>query len=172
MHCADRAPALAASGTLPLRLPSDTVQEGNIWVNRRRPASYRRSKVPSRCVAKDNDFELGIGVGGILASLIVLWSEYTLKNTGKGLPGDILGAIEGVSYLVVLGLTAWSITTKLGSGSGLPPGKFGLLGAAEGLSYMSVAVGLVVLYFQIQDVGVLDFAPFPLKINFRQKDGG
>jgi hypothetical protein len=40
---------------------------------------------------------------GLLANPICLWSEYTLKTTGAGLPpgpGGALGAAEGISYLV------------------------------------------------------------------------
>jgi hypothetical protein len=42
-------------------------------------------------------------VAGLVANPVCLWSEYTLKTTGSGLPpgpGGTLGAAEGVSYLV------------------------------------------------------------------------
>ena len=48
---------------------------------------------------------------------------------------------EGISYLVVLGLVAWSAATKASTGSGLPAGPFGLLGASEGVSYLSLLGG-------------------------------
>eukprot|EP00931_Biecheleriopsis_adriatica_P092980 TRINITY_DN66729_c0_g1_i1.p1 TRINITY_DN66729_c0_g1~~TRINITY_DN66729_c0_g1_i1.p1 ORF type:complete len:229 (-),score=25.86 TRINITY_DN66729_c0_g1_i1:129-815(-) len=130
----------------------------------------RKALLCSRCKPpEDSDF--GVSAAGIVASLIVLWSEYTLKTTGKGLPGDLLGGLEGVSYLVVLWLSGWSIASRISTGAGLSRSTSSLIGVAEGLSLLAVAVGLVVLYFQISDIGVLDFAPFPLKIDFRAKDG-
>ena len=53
-------------------------------------------------------------------------------------PGGIYGATEGVSYLVVVGIAAWSLYTKVKTGSGLPGT---LLGAAEGLSFLSIVAG-------------------------------
>ena len=38
---------------------------------------------------------------------------------------------------------------------GLPNGPFGLLGAAEGVSYLAILAGLVVLGFQITDYGYI-----------------
>lgn len=84
---------------------------------------------------------------GLLANPIVLWSEWTLKSTGSGLPpgpGGLLGAAEGVSYLVCLGIVGWSLNTKLRTGSGLKNGPYGLLGAAEGISYLSLLFGIIV----------------------------
>lgn len=46
---------------------------------------------------------LAAAAAGLVANPICLWSEYTLKTTGSGLPpgpGGALGAAEGVSYLV------------------------------------------------------------------------
>jgi len=56
---------------------------------------------------------------------------------------DILGALEGVGYLYVVGLVGWSAYTKATTGSGLPAGPSGLLGGAEGLSYLSLLGGIV-----------------------------
>jgi hypothetical protein len=42
--------------------------------------------------------------GGLVANPVMLFSEYTLKTTGEGIPpgpGGLYGAVEGVSYLVV-----------------------------------------------------------------------
>lgn len=52
---------------------------------------------------------------------------------------------EGISYLVVVGLCGWSIYTKVSTGSGLPPGPSGLLGAVEGISYLSL-VGAIAVF--------------------------
>lgn len=49
--------------------------------------------------------------------------------------------VEGVSYLVIVGIAAWSIYTKVSTGKGLPAGPNGLLGAAEGISYLSIIAG-------------------------------
>ncbi|KAG8384019.1 hypothetical protein BUALT_Bualt04G0074600 [Buddleja alternifolia] len=89
--------------------------------------------------------------GGLVANPVIGWSLYTLKTTGCGLPpgpGGSVGALEGVSYLVVVGIVAWSLYTKTKTGSGLPNGPFGLLGAVEGLSYLSLLAIIVVFGLQ------------------------
>ena len=95
---------------------------------------------------------------GTAMALVTLWSEFTLKTTGCGLPagpGGILGAVEGISYLGIFGIAAYSLYTKFKTGTGLPAGPAGVLGAAEGLSFLAVAAGLVVLGFQIVDYGYI-----------------
>jgi hypothetical protein len=99
-----------------------------------------------------------LGVSGTLAAFVVLYSEFTLKATGCGLPAGpfgVLGAAEGIGYLAVVGLAGYSLYTKVQTGSGLPAGPGGILGAAEGLSFVAVAAGLVVLGFQIADYGYI-----------------
>ncbi len=57
-----------------------------------------------------------VGVVGTLAGLITLYSEWTLKSTGCGLPAGpfgLVGLFEGLSYLGVTGLAAYSIVTKV-----------------------------------------------------------
>ena len=62
-------------------------------------------------------------------------------------PGEWLGRRrprprpQGISYLVVLAIIGWSIKTKVDTGSGLPAGPSGLLGAVEGVSYLSLLAG-------------------------------
>ena len=88
----------------------------------------------------------------------MVWSLYVLKTTGCGLPAGpfgLIGAAEGVSYLVVIGFVASSVLSKVTSGSGLPAGPGGLLGAAEGFSFLTAAAGLAVLGFQLSDYGYL-----------------
>ena len=41
-----------------------------------------------------------------------------MKVTGTGLQGDVLGGIEGVIYLVILGIVGWNLYTKKETGSG------------------------------------------------------
>lgn len=82
---------------------------------------------------------VGIAVAGLGTSPIAFWSEYTLATTGAGLQGsDIVGALEGISYLMFVGIVAWSVKTKIQTGSGLPAGPSGLIGAAEGVSYLAL----------------------------------
>ena len=50
-------------------------------------------------------------------------------------------SLQGISYLVVLAVIGWSIATKATTGSGLPAGPSGLLGAVEGVSYLSLLGG-------------------------------
>ncbi len=100
--------------------------------------------------------------GGLIAVPVVAWSLYTLKTTGCGLPpgpGGSIGALEGVSFLVVFGVVGWSVYTKVKTGSGLPSGPFGLLGAVEGLSYLTILAILVVFGLQFLDYG---FIPGPV----------
>lgn len=90
---------------------------------------------------------------GFVANPVVLVSEYFLKTTGEGLPpgpGGIYGATEGVSYLVIVGVVAWSLYTKVKTGSGL---QGSLLGAVEGLSYLSLVAGQLtfMLLLQLKD---------------------
>ncbi|KAI8029847.1 hypothetical protein LOK49_LG01G03456 [Camellia lanceoleosa] len=101
-------------------------------------------------------------VGGLVSTSVIGWSLYTLKTTGCGLPpgpGGSIGALEGVSYLVVVGIVAWSLYTKSKTGSGLPNGPFGLLGAVEGLSYLSLLAIVVVFGLQFFQQGSI---PGPL----------
>ncbi|XP_061342299.1 uncharacterized protein LOC133288534 [Gastrolobium bilobum] len=100
--------------------------------------------------------------GGLISSPVIAWSLYTLKTTGCGLPpgpGGSIGALEGVSYLVVVGIVGWSLYTKTKTGSGLPNGPFGLLGAVEGLSYLALVAIAVVFGLQYLDQG---YIPGPL----------
>ena len=154
---------LAAVIALVTILPSATA-----FVIPSKPAGARafaapRAKLSEHKNNNDNDyFSVGLsesdqgvlGAVGSVASLVTLYSEYTLKMTGCGLPAGpvgLVGLTEGLSYLSVVGIGAFSAYTKLKQGRGLPPGPGGLLGAAEGLSFVAIAVGLVVLGFQFVD---------------------
>jgi hypothetical protein len=104
-----------------------------------------------------------LGAAGTIAALVTLYSEFTLKTTGCGLPAGpfgMVGLIEGVSYLGIVGVAAYSLyttkTTKTGK-NGLPGAgrPAGLLGAAQGLSYLSIVIGLVVAVLQVTDYGYI-----------------
>lgn len=99
-----------------------------------------------------------IGLSGTVMALVVLYSEFTLKNTGCGLPAGpfgIVGFLEGISYLGIVGIAGYSLYNKVKTGSGLPAGPGGVLGAAEGLSFLAIVVGLVVLGFQVSEYGYI-----------------
>lgn len=92
-----------------------------------------------------------------LSAPIVLWSEATLRATGCGLepgPGGLLGAIEGVSYLVVF-LVALAGVGRLASSRGDRTGDVGILGAAEAVSWLTLGVGVLVLLWQVKEFGYL-----------------
>ena len=60
-----------------------------------------------RAAASEQDvgtLGLGVAAAGLLFNPVVLWSEYTKFTTGAGLPEGpygLLGAAEGIGYLVV-----------------------------------------------------------------------
>ena len=57
-----------------------------------------------------------LGGAGTFAALVTLGSEFTLKTTGCGLPAGpfgLVGLVEGLSYLGVTGVFAYSIVTKV-----------------------------------------------------------
>ncbi|XP_058069052.1 uncharacterized protein LOC131218504 [Magnolia sinica] len=154
---------LSPTAVLPLRRPATVHNTATL----KRRSCYVTLKVCN--MAKESDdtvgngiVEIGAAVGGLVSNPVIGWSLYTLKTTGCGLPpgpGGSIGALEGVSYLVVIGIIAWSLYTKAKTGSGLPNGPFALLGAVEGLSYLSLLAILVVFGLQFLERGYL---PGPL----------
>lgn len=106
----------------------------------------RRAAAPPRASSSDDaDVSpaiLALAASSLPASLLLGWSAYTKATTGEGLQGDLLGGLEGVSYLVVAALVAASIKSKVSTGSGLPAGPGGLVGAAEGVGYLALAAGV------------------------------
>ena len=150
----------------PTSLLPSTARRNGFNVTHSRTMSRMASKV--LCMAKESS-ESGGGItetvaiaGGLVSTPVIAWSLYTLKTTGCGLPpgpGGSIGALEGVSYLAVVGIVGWSLYTKSKTGSGLPNGPFGLLGAVEGLSYLSLLAILVVFGLQFLQQGSL---PGPL----------
>lgn len=146
-------------------LPSKTFRLAH-----RRAGLQLHAPVKVLCMAKESsDDTSGGGVteiaaiaGGLVSTPVIGWSLYTLKTTGCGLPpgpGGSIGALEGVSYLAVVGIVAWSAYTKAKTGSGLPNGPFGLLGAVEGLSYLALLAIVVVFGLQFVEQGSI---PGPL----------
>ena len=71
---------------------------------------------------------------------------------GCGLPPGpygLLGAVEGLSYLGVLGLSGAGLAKRLRGEGGLP----GPMAIPEGLAYGAVAVGLLALAHQVRGKG-------------------
>ena len=57
-----------------------------------------------------------LGVVGSVAALVTLYSEFTLANTGCGLPAGpfgLVGLVEGLSYLGIVGIAGFSLFTKV-----------------------------------------------------------
>jgi hypothetical protein len=121
------------------------------------PTVLRMSTEEDGLLSSESDQTL-LGAAGSVAALVTLYSEFILKTTGCGLPAGpfgLVGAVEGVSYLGIVGLAGLSLYKKVKTGSGLPAGPGGLLGAAEGLSFLAILVGLVVVGFQVMDYGYI-----------------
>lgn len=137
--------------------PSMTSLYSRVTPDRSDPTADGADNPGDVILAIQND-ELVLGLSGTVASLIVLYSEYTLSQTGCGLPagpGGIYGAMEGLSYLEVAGIFILSLINKVTTGSGLPAGKFGALGAAEGLSFLAVFGGMGVIAYQMIHYGYI-----------------
>jgi hypothetical protein len=84
---------------------------------------------------------IGAAAVNLALSPICIWSEYTLATTGAGLPpgpSGLLGAAEGVSYLMFVVMVGLSIKSKVQTGSGLPAGPGGLVGASEGIAFLQL----------------------------------
>ena len=126
-----------------------------------RTPAFRAARAPAvvcEASAPQQQATLAAAVLGLVSQPVMWWSLYTLKTTGCGLPAGpfgLIGAAEGISYLVVIGFVAAALLSKVTSGKGLPAGPAGLLGAAEGLSFLTAFAGLVVLGFQLTDYGYL-----------------
>lgn len=124
----------------------------------------RINSIGSRLYSTSDDTSLdaslyqAAGAAGVLSNIICFYSLYILRTTSCGLPPGpfgLLGAAEGVSYLVIVSIAGWSLYEKIRTGSGLPAGPFGLLGAAEGLSYLTIVGGLAIAALNLSDYGFL-----------------
>jgi hypothetical protein len=100
-----------------------------------------------------------VGGLGVAANMVVAYSLYVIKTTGCNIVPkfSIEGFLleQGACVAAVLGIFSWSIWTKAKTGSGLPPGPAGMLGAAEGLSFLTVLAGVVVLALNFSEFGGL-----------------
>lgn len=92
---------------------------------------------------------------------ITAYSEVVLFTTGCGLPPGpygLLGAAEGVSYLVVAALVLASLYSKVTTGKGLPEGPGKLLGAAEGGAFLIALFGIGIAAYTAYKFGGLPAA--------------
>lgn len=93
--------------------------------------------------------------------LVVAYSEFVLGTTGCGLPpgpAGLYGAVEGISYLVLVALVGLSVYVKVKTGKGLPQGPYALLGAAEGLAYLLIVFGIADAAYVLNVYGSLPSA--------------
>lgn len=100
-----------------------------------------------------------IGALGVGANLICDYSLYFLRTTGcnfvpkYGVEG--LQFEQGTSFAIIVGIFIWSALTKVKTGGGLPAGPAGLLGGAEGLSYLTVVGSVIVAGLNFAEFGGL-----------------
>ncbi|TXG72529.1 hypothetical protein EZV62_001108 [Acer yangbiense] len=70
--------------------------------------AWQRTRAATTRTAGGNGLAKKIAIaGGLISTPVIGWSLYTLKTTGCGLPpgpGGSIGALEGVSYLVTVGI--------------------------------------------------------------------
>ena len=150
---------------------------GPVAAARGRALPARGAGLRARAGSGDGGGELGpepIVVSVAAPALAVVgWSEVVLFKTGCGLPpgpGGLLGALEGVSYLVLVAVVGWSVKTKVDTGSGLPAGPFGLLGAVEGFAFLLAAAGVGVAAYSAVANGCAPFCCRPLPPDFPPAD--
>lgn len=96
-----------------------------------------------------------LSVLGLLSFPIVAWSEWSLYQTGCGLPpgpGGLLGALEGIGYLVITGVTLLSLFQRLKGTSK----RVSIL--TEASSGILVVFGLFVIISQVQNYGYIPSA--------------
>ena len=82
-------------------------------------AAKKKAPEPEPETAELSGPAAAVVYAGLVAVPITYWSEYTLFSTGAGLQGDVLGGVEGVSYLVLLAVLAVSVQKKTSTGVGL-----------------------------------------------------
>ena len=96
-----------------------------------------------------------ISVAGLVAQPVVWVSLFSVATTRAGLPAGpfgLLGAVEGVSYLVVLGYVASSIARRVTGGANQPEG---IVAFTERLSYVTILAGLFTLASLVAQQGCI-----------------
>lgn len=88
---------------------------------------------------------------GIASAPITLASLFSLITTGCGLPGELLGTLEGLAYLVVAGFALSSLFTRATTGNGLREAEL-LTAAAEAESLEAAGASEIQKKFSAQKV--------------------
>jgi hypothetical protein len=121
----------------------------------------------------DNDSDESvsiIGVAGLVAQPFVWVSLYFVATTGAGLPAGpfgLLGGLEGLAYLAVVGLVAASIGRSITGGSSSTGKNPLLLGMSERISWFTLVAALLTLLSLVVDQGcvpnakpILDYSAY------------
>lgn len=120
----------------------------------RRRSTTPQSIIQTSCSEQNRPETTTIAiVAGLISNPVVLCSLISVVNTRSGLPAGpfgLLGGLEGVSYLVIVGFTLNVLRRQVISKDEVPTGLFAV---AETLSLASVIGGLAVLLFLVKDAG-------------------
>jgi len=128
------------------------------------PYGRRRSSLRMQNDNDDSNYDRGVlqtaaVTAGLVAQPIVWASLYSVATTGAGLPagpGGLLGALVGVSYLVIVGWVAGaSVVRRVPSTVSERNASTAAAVAAEALSWVSLLAGLVVLARLVADQGCI-----------------
>ena len=140
-----------------LQLHAPLLQHSRPLRSVRQPIRMQEEETAVAKVDEPPSFTDGfLAAAGLFANPLVFFSEYNTAATGIGLESgqyNLLGAVEGVSYLVVAWVILAALYSKVTKGSGLPAGPLGLLGLTEGLSFLSLLGAILV--FPGRELGVV-----------------
>ena len=138
--------------------PISTISSTSLSLNKK--SSAFEITMNSDSVKKETDpFSGFVGGLGVAANMVCGYSLYVVKTTGcniipkYGVEGLLLE--QGASFAAVVAIFIWSAVTKAKTGSGLPAGPGGMLGAAEGLSFLTVLGSVVVIVLNLIEFGGL-----------------
>ena len=162
VHSFQISPILTAHGSSSMDIELRRGSKKQTLSKKLSPQQVFKSSIELRSTQDDNggenlesSFPSIDAILGITASLVVLYSEYTLKTTGCGLPAGrfgIVGAAEGLSYLGVVGICANAASKYFSDDESSETGARSI---ATTLGISAALVGLAVLGFQIADYGYI-----------------
>ena len=118
--------------------------------NRRRQRTPLYMGEQDEDIADENSFDKILGSVGAISQPVVWVSLFFVSTTGGGLPAGpfgLLGAVEGLAYLSVVGLVIRRII--VGNKTS------GVLGTAENISLLTLGVSLLVLASLIAQQGCI-----------------
>ena len=119
-------------------------------------SNHRRQRTPlymgeqDEGIADENSFDNILGSVGAISQPVVWVSLFFVATTGGGLPAGpfgLLGAVEGLAYLSVVGLVIRRIIVG--------DKTSGVLGTAENLSLLTIGASLLVLASLIAQQGCI-----------------